>query len=446
MLKKSRINPKIRYIIIIIAVLFLTGILVWLVKGNSLTVYFMKRIQTSMIESYGEINRARNEGRLDSNEFDVAFRNIVEKNNFDIIVLDPASRTLKSSSVNQDILSAVLVGYVFNSLGENDDSVILSEEKYEIRMAVDSESDLEYMDLWGILDTGDIFLIRSPLSGVKASAEMASSFFSYIIVILAVALLASLIIYSRRLEIISLKEENSRLSEDIRRKEETEKMRSEFLSNISHELKTPLALIQGYAEGLQSGISDDEESKEYYLDVIVDETTKMNDIVKKMLDLNHLTFGEVQMEYSDFDIVGLINDYLADATILANDNDIHIIFENKEPVLVHADKYYIEEAFDNYFTNAVHYASGEKNIIISVDKNESGVRVSVFNNGEKIPEESLPHLFEQFYKVDKARTRAYGGSGVGLSVVKGILDAMKGSYGVENFEDGVMFYFIVPTL
>lgn len=443
---KSRINSKVKYIIIVFAVLLLAGVLVWLVKGNFLTTYFEKRVQKAMIESYGEINKARNEGRLDSDEFDVAFRSIVEKNNFDIIVLDPASRTLKSSSVNQDRLSAVLVDYVLSPRKMNSDSVILSEEKYELRMYQDPQSKLEYMDMWGILDNGDLFLIRSPISGLRSSVEVASTFFSYIIVILAVALLASLIIYSRRREIAYLKEENNRLMEDIRRKEETERMRSEFLSNISHELKTPLALIQGYAEGLQSGISDDEESKEYYLDVIVDETSKMNDIVKKMLELNHLTFGEVQMTFSDFDIVNLIREHISDASILLSDNDIQLVFENTEPVMVHADEYYTEVAFDNYFTNAIHYATGEKKIIINVSRMDSCVKVMVFNTGDTIPQDSLSHLFEQFYKVDKARTRAYGGSGVGLSVVKGIMDAMNGSYGVENFEDGVMFYFTLPTL
>ena len=107
------------------------------------------------------------------------------------------------------------------------------------------------------------------------------------------------------------------------------------------------------------------------------------------------------------------------------------------------DEFRIEEVFMNYFTNAVHYCQGEKLIHIRVEPQDGKVRVSVFNTGDPIPEESLAHLWEKFYKVDKARTRQYGGSGVGLSIVKAIMESMNQEYGVQNYSNGVVFWFVL---
>lgn len=95
----------------------------------------------------------------------------------------------------------------------------------------------------------------------------------------------------------------------------------------------------------------------------------------------------------------------------------------------------------NYFSNAVNHCSKEKIIVISLERREDNIRIGVFNTGEPIPEEAMPHLWEKFYKVDKARTREYGGSGVGLSIVKAIMESMNRAYGAENYTNGVLFWF-----
>ena len=115
--------------------------------------------------------------------------------------------------------------------------------------------------------------------------------------------------------------------------------------------------------------------------------------------------------------------------------------EPSDPIYVLAEEYMTEEVFTNYFTNALHYCSGEKIVEIRFSKENGKVRISIFNTGNKIPEESIPYLWDKFYKVDKARTREYGGSGVGLSIVKAIMESMNQEYGVENYENGVAFYF-----
>ncbi len=231
------------------------------------------------------------------------------------------------------------------------------------------------------------------------------------------------------------------MKKDIERKNEIDEMRKEFLANVSHELKTPIALIQGYAEGLQEGVGEDAESRSFYCDVIVDEASRMNEMVKKLLTLNQLEFGNEVVSMERFDITALIGNYLQSAELLARQNGITVQMEQKAPVFVWGDEFKTEEVFTNYFSNAVHYCGGDRVIEVRIERRMQHARVLVFNTGTPIPQESLPHLWEKFYKVDKARTREYGGSGVGLSIVKAVMESMNQEYGVINYENGVAFWF-----
>ncbi|MDE5931807.1 MAG: HAMP domain-containing histidine kinase, partial [Lachnospiraceae bacterium] len=241
--------------------------------------------------------------------------------------------------------------------------------------------------------------------------------------------------------ISELKSANIELQRDIERKNEIDEMRKEFLSNVSHELKTPIALIQGYAEGLKEGISDDVESREFYCDVIMDEAAKMNTLVKKLLTLNQLEFGNDTITMERFDIVALVCNYIQSSEILTKQKEISVRMEDYPPIYVWADEFKTEEVFMNYFSNAINYALYEKIIDVKIRITENKVRVSVFNTGDPIPADSLVHLWEKFYKVDKARTREYGGSGIGLSIVKAIMESMNQDYGVINYDNGVEFWY-----
>ena len=246
--------------------------------------------------------------------------------------------------------------------------------------------------------------------------------------------------------ISDLKTANNELQRDIEKKEKIDEMRKAFLANVSHELKTPIALIQGYAEGLSEGMVEDEESRDFYCGVIVDEASKMNRMVQKLLTLNQLEFGNDVTTMERFDITELVKNYIQSAAILTKQNEIQVILEETPSIFVWGDEYKTEEVFMNYFSNAVNHCSGEKKIVVTLERHENLVRVSVFNTGQPIPEESIPHLWEKFYKVDKARTREYGGSGVGLSIVKAIMDSMNHAYGMENYKNGVLFWFELETV
>ena len=220
-----------------------------------------------------------------------------------------------------------------------------------------------------------------------------------------------------------------------------DRQRKEFLSNVSHELKTPIALIQGYAEGLQDNINDDQESREFYCEVIIDEANKMNKMVKKLLTLNQIEFGSDQVHFERFDIVQVLRSSVNSATLLAEQKDAEILFYETDPVYVWADEHMIEEVITNYISNAVNHVDGERVIRVTMERRGDVERISVFNTGKTIPEEDLDKIWIKFYKVDKARTRAYGGNGIGLSIVKAIMDSMNQKCGVINHENGVEFWF-----
>ena len=231
------------------------------------------------------------------------------------------------------------------------------------------------------------------------------------------------------------------MKKDLEQKEKMEDMRNEFLGNVSHELKTPIALIQGYAEGLKEGVNDDAESREFYCDVIMDEAGKMNQMVKNLLTLNQLEFGSDEVVFERFDIAGLVRGVLASCEILVQQAGAEVSFVSDESVFVWADEFKTEQVVRNYLTNAIHHVGNEKRIEVKILENDGKVRVSVFNSGKPIPEDDLPKLWDKFYKVDKAHTREYGGNGIGLSIVKAIMESFHQKYGVMNFDNGVEFWF-----
>lgn len=248
---------------------------------------------------------------------------------------------------------------------------------------------------------------------------------------------------SEKLEttISELKRANAELQRDIQKKEEIDEMRKDFLSHVSHELKTPIALIQGYAEGLQDNINEDQESRDFYCEVIMDEAKKMNVMVKKLLSLNQIEFGNNQIEIQRFDICQLISNKINASTILFTKKNVNVVFREKGPVYVWADELMIEEVFSNYLSNAINHVYQDGMIMVWFENLDSTLRVHVYNDGNQIPEEDLDKLWIKFYKVDKARTREYGGNGIGLSIVAATMEAHGKDYGVENKENGVDFYF-----
>ncbi len=253
---------------------------------------------------------------------------------------------------------------------------------------------------------------------------------------------------SNKLEVTikQLKDTNIELEKDIEQKSKIDEMRKQFISDVSHELKTPIAIIQGYAEGLKENVNTDEESKDYYAEVILDEANKMDRLVKQLLELMKLEYGKREFNNQRFNIAELVQEVIRKSNVMYEEQGIEVEIENSKPTYVFADDFYIEQVVTNYFTNAIKHVkevNGEKKIKFTIKENPQTkkVRVSVHNTGDRIDEEDLNRIWNRFYKVDESRHRTDGGSGIGLSLVKAIMTNYGNSYGAFNTENGVEFYF-----
>ena len=220
-----------------------------------------------------------------------------------------------------------------------------------------------------------------------------------------------------------------------------EMMRRSFIANVSHELKTPIALISSYAEGIKEGISNSPEERDCYCDVIIDEAEKMNLMVKRLATLNQLENNSNELILERFNLTEVIDGFLNRMAIVIEEKQANIYFDNTVPVYVWSDEFLVEEAFMNFFNNALNHMDDDRIIRINAGYlDEKTVRLTVFNTGTGIDEAEQEKIWDKFYKVDKARTRAYGGSGLGLSIVKAIAESLNQRYGVYNVENGVAFW------
>lgn len=245
--------------------------------------------------------------------------------------------------------------------------------------------------------------------------------------------------------ISNLEKANKQLAEDLKEKEKIDEMRKTFVSDVSHELKTPIALIQGYAEGLKYSIEDDE-SRDFYCQTIIEESEKMNDLVKKITSLSQIEYGYTKVELEKFDIKEIIEYKLHTMQLLLEQNNIKLNTHLYSQI-VEMDLSLLDEILNNYLSNAINHISGNKILNISFENySNDKIKISIFNTGENIPENELENLWIKFYKVDKSRTREYGGSGIGLSIVKAILDNVNQEYGVLNKENGVEFWFTLKKV
>ncbi len=377
---------------------------------------------------------------------------------------------------------------IFNP--NNDVEVIEENKEYSIVKNTSRNQNFSYLEIYGTLEDGSQILMQITLDSIEENVHIFNGFVLVLGIIMLV--IGIIVIYfisdiftkpvnelshiSRRMsdmdfsikytgddkseigvlgrsmnamsielekKITELKEANIALKKDIEIKDRNEEMRREFISNVSHELKTPLAIIQGYAEGLKEGINDDRESFEYYCDVIMDESGKMNNMVKKLLTLNQLEFGNEPVTLEKIEINDFIASILKANMLRMEQKDITVIFEQTDKTYVMFDSMQLEEVFVNYLSNAYNHCEGEKQIKITVSSEGGMVKISVFNTGKNIPDEDIERIWEKFYKVDKARTREYGGNGIGLSIVKAILDKYNAKYGVQNHKNGVEFWFSV---
>ena len=233
--------------------------------------------------------------------------------------------------------------------------------------------------------------------------------------------------------ILMLSRANEALQNDLTQKERVEKMRKEFLQNASHELKTPISVIASYTEMLKDKLITEEEDREYYYDVIYEETEKMSNIVKNLLGMAQLETQDLNIRSESFDISDLLSDLISSFRLHFEKKNINLTETIEKNVVVFADKFLIERVISNYISNAIEHIDDKKQMQISLYREDSYVYFSVYNSTEDIldPEK----IWTSFYKSDVS-----SGNGLGLSIVKAIMQAHKKEYGFRHKDDGVEFY------
>lgn len=240
--------------------------------------------------------------------------------------------------------------------------------------------------------------------------------------------------------ISSLNIANEKLKQDIDYQKQMEQMRREFVGNVSHEMKTPLTMLQIYAESLKDNIESVD--KDYYCDTIMEETQTLNDLVASMLDISSIESGLSKMQMDELDLSNLLAGLVARMHPLLAEYTVECSI-TPDIVLI-GDGKYLEQALKNYITNAMEHTKKGDSICISLVREGEGARYTVANVGKCIPEEAIPRLWDSFYRADKARGRGNKNVGLGLHIVKTVLDKHEGHCSCENTPDGVSFSFWLP--
>ena len=238
--------------------------------------------------------------------------------------------------------------------------------------------------------------------------------------------------------ISDLQASNAKLQEDVNAQKRLDKMRREFVANVSHELKSPLHLLMMYCGNLKHNI--DNIDKDYYCDTIIEEANRMNDMVNSLLDLSALENGLSKINMERLNLSSLVEAVTSKMSVLFEGLTVSINIEKE--IFVDGDSHYLEQAVKNYVTNAVSHTPAEGRISVSLNRQEDRAVFTVFNEGEHILPEDMAHIWESFYKKDRARVRKEEShSGLGLYIVKTIITAHNGEYGARNTEKGVEFWF-----
>ncbi len=500
-IRSGKIKHSIRnqIALIFIGMTLLSVVAIAVINGFFLAEYYISRKTDVLKEAYDNLGTfdiaLESSGAADMGDVSVPIelKKSSMENNLTWIITNSQGQALLYNVQERDVdrMEASLFGYQ-TGVDVQRKEILEKTGDYAIQKSRDPSAGMEYLELWGEFSNGNSCMIRSPLESIRESASISNMFYLYvgIITILVSASIlwvitnhltkpiSELTAISQRMSeldfhtkyqsrhsnevdllgenfnkmseqlegtILKLQSANAQLEKDIAEKVKIDEMRKEFLDNVSHELKTPIALIQGYAEGLKDNIMDDVESRDFYCEVIMDEASKMNIMVKKLLTLNQLESGHDRLFMERFDIVDLTKGVLQNSEILIQQKEAKILFEEQqEPVYVRADEFKIEEVVTNFFTNALNHLDDERTVELKIHRQGDVARITVFNSGQPIPAEALEHVWDKFYKVDKARTREYGGSGIGLSIVRAIMESHGQRCGVENYDNGVMFWFELP--
>ena len=245
-------------------------------------------------------------------------------------------------------------------------------------------------------------------------------------------------------EFADMAENLNNMVEELRqlmdRERESERTKNELITNVAHDLRTPLTSIIGYLELLSGPVKLNEEMQKKYLDITYKKSKRLQKLIEDLFGFTKLNYGKISMKVSKVDIVKLLSQMLEE--FYPNFMEKNLAYELQSNVtakVITADGNLLARLFDNLINNAIKYGSEGKKIIVKVDATDTVVTVSVTNFGYVIPKEELPLLFEKFYRVEQSRSVNTGGTGLGLAIAKNIVDMHGGTIGVTSDLNGTVF-------
>ncbi len=489
-IKEVLSSVKVKLFLTLSTTVLLIILFLIIVNNFALEKFYLYKKQNTLKSVYESLNDYYKTPGQD-NDLQTELEKLSIKNNFDILIKDNNGINLYTTNKN----FSTVIGSINDILDKLQSGKELeSNDNFTIKKQRDSKNGLSYMMLSGKLENGYFLYIRIPLNSIQDSVSISNNFllmmagFTILIASIMVTIVSrkftepilelnniakkmSNLDFSQKYKVTNARDEindlgrsintmsdklertikqlrssNIELERDIEEKSKIDEMRKTFISDVSHELKTPIALIQGYSEGLLENVNNDEESRKFYAEVILDETNKMDKLVKQLLELMKLEYGKREFNNKEFNIVELEKEVIRKTNVMIEEKQAEIKFDENEDIRVFADDFYIEQVLTNYLTNAIKNVKemyGEKYIKISneINKEEQKACIKVFNTGEQISEENLNRIWNRFYKADESRHREDGGTGIGLAFVKAIMSNYDNKYGVKNLENGVEFYF-----
>ena len=462
--------------------------------------YYLSKKENMLEKSFERVESLYSDLDTDSDELSLELEKLSNDYNVQIMVIDSAENVLYSTLPENAVrfkhrpptepnADADAKGERGKPPERSERTVLDKTDKYTIFSMYISALDASSLELWGDIGGGRRVLIQASVAAIRESIGISNRFWLFCGIIATLCALCIAFFLSRRMTerikeisevanrmsemdfsvkytirgkdeislwgeslnkmsdklekaVSELKRANIELTRDIDKKEKIDRQRREFLSNVSHELKTPISIIEAYAEGLNE-MELDEEGRKFYTDVIVDESKKMSLLIQKLMSLMKIESGSETIDIERYDISEQLERIISRKNIIIEQSGAMVSFENNGPVYVWADEFLIEEAFVNFIVNAAKYSSGDKIVRVFLEKRGKNVRVCVDNSGSFIDENDSEAIWKSFYRADKARTRESGNFGLGLSIVAAIIDAHEHEYGVYNTDDGVVFWFEV---
>lgn len=469
---------RLRLFLTISTVIIIVIFLLILINSVVLEGFYLYSKTKTVKNIYEQINAYYNNPNTDIN-IENQLKYMAQKNNLEILIKTNEDTIILTTDIQQaEYLGRINIHEQINK-NECKGKIVYQKNNVLIEEGKEENNNLTYMSLSAILDNNYQLYIRTPISSIKESVSISNKVLLIIggAAIVISAMFAS--VFSKRFTnpiielngiakkmsnldfsqkytvdgsddeidnlgksinsmsdklektIKQLKTYNNELEKDIEKKSKIDDMRKQFISDVSHELKTPISLIQGYAEGLIENVNTDDQSRKYYSEVILDEANKMDKLVKQLLELMKLEYDNRILNNKEFDIVSLIKEVIRKYNIIIQEEGIQVEGNFDNIINVHADDFYIEQVVTNYITNAIKYSEGidkQRIIKIKIEEIKDKVRVTVFNTGKPIDEDNLQKIWGRFYKIDTSRNREQGGTGIGLAYVKAVMNNYQNDY------------------